>query len=107
MKIELELHRYGNALLLESQDIYNYIGESTDSEIRLAHYIDKWCQYLNYYISGLHNTEMAFGDTEYEGLRQWIAGYNYAKQIDVSYEKGAVHIKHGKYKITLSKPFEF
>ena len=106
MKIELELHKCGNALLLESQDVYEYIGESTESEIMLAYYIDKWCQYLNYHISGLHNKEMAFGDTEYEGLCQWITGYNYAKKIDVSHENSAVHIKHGKYKITLNKPFE-
>lgn len=103
MKIELELHKVDDALLLESTDIYKYIGEATKQEMMLAYYIDQWCKSLNYPL--LHNQEMAFGDPEKAMLDGWIAGYNFAKNIDVSDDQGCVIIHHGKYEITLNKPF--
>ena len=104
MKIELELHKDGDLLLLESQDVYKYIGEETEADIMLAQYIDKWCEYLNYPL--LHNDDMKFGDTKLSRLEGWITGYNFARKIDVKTENGVVAFRHGKHKITLNKPFK-
>lgn len=104
MKIELELHKEGNVLLLDSQDIYNYVGENTKADLMLAYYIDKWCEYLNYPF--LHNDEMKFGDPEKSRLEGWITGYNFAKNVGIKMEKGVVVLRHGKHTITLNKPFE-
>lgn len=103
MKIELELHKDGDLLLLNSQDMYEYIGESSESDVMFAYYIDKWCQYLNYPL--LHNDEMMFGDADLARLEGWINGYNYAKKIDARWEKGVVVFRYGKHSITLNKPF--
>ena len=104
MKIELELHKDGNLLLLNSQDIYKYIGESSEADIMLAYYIDKWCEYLNYPL--LHNDDMKFGDIDLERLESWITGYNYAKKIDVTRKDGVVSFRYGKHSIALSIPFK-
>lgn len=103
MKIELELHKEDDLLLLNSQDIYKYIDESTEEDIRLAYYIDKWCQCLNYPF--INNDEMMFGDPFRSGIEGWIAGYNYAKKISVEHKNGVVIIHHKKHTITLNKPF--
>lgn len=105
IKITLDLHKDGNALVLNPQDIYNYIGESTPKEIELAYYIDKYCEYLNYYI--YNNKEMAFGDPFIARLEGWLAGYEYAKKIEVTKNKDVVEIKMRGYRIILNKPFEF
>lgn len=103
MKITLELHKEGDLLLLNSQDIYKYIGEETEAEIRLAYYIDKWCQSLNYPF--INNDEMMFGDPFRTKIDGWIDGYNYAKGIIVEHKGGVVIIHYGKHTITLNKPF--
>lgn len=108
MKKEITLglhHKEEYALTLESQDVFKYISEETKSEIELAFYIDKWCQYLNYYI--FHNEEIMFGDAEYARLEGWIDGYNYAKSIDVNDCRDRVEIIMRGYFITLMKPFKF
>lgn len=45
-KILLDLHheKGTNNLLLDSQDVFNYIGESTKAEMQLFYYLDKWCE---------------------------------------------------------------
>lgn len=105
MKIELELHKDGKFLLLESQDIYNFVDEQTTADLQLACYVDKWCEYLNYPF--LHNTDMKFGDTEYSRLEGWITGFGYAKGIDVDDRNGVVSFRYGKHTVTLNKPFKF
>ena len=42
-KILLELHKESgtNNLLLDSQDVFKFIGESTNEEMQLFYYIDK------------------------------------------------------------------
>ena len=104
MKITLELHKEGNSLLLNSQDIYEYVGETTDADFVLAYYIDKWCEYLNYPL--IHNNEMKFGDPEKTRLEGWLSGFNFAKRVDVKMEGGVVILRYGKHKIILNKPFE-
>ena len=104
MKIELELHRDGNLLVLDSKDIYKYIGEETKADLDFAYYIDQWCQYLNY---SMYNSETAFGSPQKSLLKGWIDGYNFAKKIEPKYEKGFIVFQHGKYSVTLNEPFEF
>lgn len=103
MIIEMGLHQDGNLLLLDSQDIYEYVGENTAKELEIAYYIDKWCAYLNYPL--LHNDDMKFGDTELSRLEGWIDGYNYAKQIRVEREPGNVKLRYGRYHVVLPVPF--
>lgn len=106
-KIVLELHKEpeNNCCVLNEQDVYQYIGESTSQEIELAMYIQKWCEFLNY--SVLNSNEMVFGDPEYAKLEGWISGYNFAKHIEVEETDELVTIKMNKYEVILSKPFEF
>lgn len=105
--IRLKLHRdSADCLMLDSQDIYEYIGESTFEEIEFALYIDKWCKYLNYHIGGLHNTNMIIGDSEYSKLDGWLDGYNYAKKYEVTHHAGFVEIKTKKFLVVLERPFE-
>ena len=103
-KITLELHKDGDWLVLKSQDIYDYIGESTLQEIELAYYIDKWCEYLNYY--AYSNKDMKFGDPFIARLEGWLTGYNQAKKIEVEETKTSVKIKMRGYEILLWRPFE-
>ena len=105
-EIRLDLHKEGNSLILDCEDIYKYVGEIKENDIELAYYIDKWCKYLNYYIGGEHNREMIFGDTEYTRLEAWLDGYNFAKKYDVDYEKSKITIRTKEYLIILAKPFE-
>ena len=104
MKIELELHKHDDCLLLDSSDIYSYIGEETEADLMLAYYIDQWCQYLNHPL--LTNRELLFGDTEAARLDGWIAGFNMAKKIDVERKNGVVVIHYKKHTIILNKPFQ-
>lgn len=103
--VVLELHNDEelHAVVLDSNDIYEYVSERTIEEVELALYVDKWCTYLNYHI--LNNREMAFGDVDYARLEGWITGYNHAKKIDVRHFTDRVEIKMRKYFIVLKKPF--
>ena len=103
-KIILDLHKDDHALILESQDVYKYVGENNEQELELAFYIGKWCEYLNYYI--FNNKEMSFGDSDYARLEGWLTGYNHAKKIQVNDFKDRVEINTKGYFIILSKPFE-
>lgn len=105
MNIVLELHREANMLLLESSDIYSFVGETTKADLELALYVAKWCEYLNYPL--LHNNDMKFLDADYTKLEGWLDGYSFAKKIDVDERKDAVRFKFGKHNITLNRPFEF
>lgn len=102
--IELDLHKEGNNLLLNSQDIYKYVGEITEDDIELAYYIDKYCQYLNYYV--IHSREVMFGDTEYARLEGWLDGYNCAKKYLVQKRSGGFEIKTELYHIILPTPYK-
>lgn len=103
-KIILELHETDNAFVLNIQDVYKYIGETSNDEIELAFYLNKWCEFLNYYV--FHNKELAFGDEKYARLDGWIDGYNHAKSIHVDDYADRVEIEMKKYRIILSKPHE-
>lgn len=106
-EIHLKLHNENNvSCMLESQDIYDYVGEEKAEDIELALYIDKWCEYLNWYVGGMHNTEMKFSDSEYLILQGWIDGYNFAKKYDVSKKDNCIKIKTKKYLIILDIPFD-
>lgn len=105
-EIRLELHKEGDSLVLDCEDIYKYVGEVEEEDIELAYYIDKWCRYLNYYVGGEHNKEMLFGDTTYTRLEAWLDGYNFAKKYEVEYEKNKITIQTKKHSIVLIRPFE-
>lgn len=105
MKIELKLHQFDQFLLLESADIYDFVGESKNADLELAYYVDMWCQYLNYPF--LHSKNLKFADADYAKLEGWITGYNFAKKIDVDDRNGVIAFRFGKHEIVLNKPFEF
>ena len=104
MNIVLDLHREANILLLDSMDIYNFVGEEKNADLELALYVDKWCEYLNYPF--LHNKDMKFPDADYSKLEGWIDGYSFAKKIDVDESRSFVKFRFGRHNITLSQPFE-
>lgn len=104
-KIELKLHREENLLLLDSQDVYNFLSENTEKEIRLAYFIDKYCELLNY--PYLHNKEMKFDDGERCELAGFVNGYMYAKNIKIEeLNNGYIKLKGDGYIIELERPFE-
>lgn len=107
MKVEitLNLHREKgtNFLLLDHQDVYRFIGEETTREVELGLYLEKWCEWLNYY---LINSVPAHGDVGGARLRSWIDGYNYAKHIDEQEFHNRYVLSMRGYLITLYKPFE-
>ena len=102
-KILLELHKESgtNNLLLDSQDVFEFIGESTNEEMRLFYYIDKWCEWLNYYFT---HTVTCNGNIEEIQLRSWLDGYNYAKQIDEQEFNDRYILVMRGYEITIMKP---
>ena len=102
-KILLELHKESGTtnLLLDSQDVFEFIGESTNEEMRLFYYIDKWCEWLNYYFT---HTVTCNGNIEEIQLRSWLDGYNYAKQIDEQEFNDRYILVMRGYEITIMKP---
>lgn len=103
IQIKLTLHRYDQFLLLDSQDCYQYIGENTEKEVELAHYIEMFCESKNY--SLLKNPEMAFDDGKEFQLNGWVDGYNYAKHHKID-EKNHT-IEGSWYKISYEEPFAY
>lgn len=105
-KILLDLHheKGTNNLLLDSQDVFNYIGESTKAEMQLFYYLDKWCEWLNYYFT---HSSTCNGNLEEAQLRAWIGGYNYAKGIDEQEFKDCYILVMRGYEVTIKKPFAF
>lgn len=105
-KILLDLHheKGTNNLLLDSQDVFNYIGESTKAEMQLFYYLDKWCEWLNYYFT---HSSTCNGNLEEAELRAWIDGYNYAKGIDEQEFKDCYILVMRGYEVTIKKPFAF
>ena len=105
-KILLDLHheKGTNNLLLDSQDVFNYIGESTKAEMQLFYYLDKWCEWLNYYFT---HSSTCNGNLEEAQLRSWIGGYNYAKGIDEQEFKDCYILVMRGYEVTIKKPFAF
>lgn len=103
-EITLDLHKEKgtNYLLLESQDVFKFIGENTNAEQQLFHYLDKWCEWLNYYFT---HSITCNGNIEETQLRSWIDGYNYAKQIDEIEHKDRYVLSMRGYLITIYKPF--
>ena len=104
MKIELKLHKDCQFHILDSNDVYNYIGECTDRELKLALYVSTWCTYLNHPL--FQNPEFAFADADYAQLGGWIQGFNTAMRIQVEEDNNVVKIKYGRDRIILHKPYE-
>ena len=102
-KILLDLHKESgtNNLLLDSQDVFNFIGESTNEEMRLFYYLDNWCEWLNYYFT---HSATCNGNIKEIQLRSWIDGYNYAKQIDEQEFNDRYILVMRGYEITIMKP---
>ena len=103
-KILLDLHKEAgtNNLLLDSQDVFNFIGENTTEEMQLFYYLDNWCEWLNYYFT---HTTTCNGNIEKIQLRSWLSGYNYAKRIDEQeFHDRYILIMRG-YEITIMNPF--
>ena len=105
-EILLDLHheKGTNNLLLDSQDVFDYIGESTKAEIQLFCYLDKWCEWLNYYFT---HSATRNGNLEEAKLRAWIDGYNYAKGIDEQELDSSYLLVMKGYRIVIRKPFAF
>lgn len=102
IKIKLELHKHDHFLLLDCLDCYEYIGESTEKEIELVQYIEKFCELKNY--SLLKNPDRVFDDgTEFQ-LRGWVDGYNFAKHHKIDTNK--LTIEGSWYIISYNEPFE-
>lgn len=106
LKIKLELHfdNEAKACLLEAQDVYKYIGENTEKEVRLAYYIDMLCKYQNYFV--FKNPNMANDDGEEWFLRGWINGYDYANKHLIKENENNIQIKGKGYLIEYSEPFK-
>lgn len=104
IKIILKVHPAKGASysLLEHQDIYEFIGESTVEEIDLAFYISKWCDWLNHYVT---DSVPVHGDIKGTELRSWIQGYNYAKHVDETEFSDSYVLSMKGYLITIYKPY--
>lgn len=103
-EITLNVHREKgtNNLLLDSQDVFDFIGETTKAEMQLFCYLDKWCEWLNYYFT---HKATCNGNPDEIQLRAWLQGYNYAKQIDEQEFDDRYVLSMRGYVITLYKPF--
>lgn len=106
MKVEITLglhkEKGTNNLLVDFQDVFDFVGESTRKEVELGYYLEKWCMWLNYYFV---NTPTANGNIDEAQLRGWIDGYNYAKHIDEQEFHDRYVLSMRGYLITLYKPF--
>lgn len=106
MKVEITLNLHKekgtNNLLVDFQDVFNFIGEKTRKEVELGYYLEIWCKWLNYYFT---HTSTANGNIEEAQLRSWIDGYNYAKKIDEQVFQDRYVLSMRGYLITLYKPF--
>lgn len=103
MTIELKLHKDCQFHILDANDVYEFIGECTDRELKLAHYISVWCEYLNHPL--FQNPEFAYADAEYARLGGWLTGFNVALQIKVDETNEVIKIKYGRDKIILHRPY--
>lgn len=103
-KIELnvKLEKGTNNLLLDSQDAFDVLGEKTEEEMRLFQYIDKWCQWLNYYFT---HSPTCNGNIEETSLRAWIGGFNFAEGIEEEEFDNRYVLTMKGYTIILYKPF--
>lgn len=102
-KILLDLHpeEETNYLLLDSQDAFKFIDENNKEDVKLFYYLEKWCQYLNYY---LINTVTCNGNIDAAQLKAWISGYNFAKDIIEQEFDNCYILTMKKYEITIKKP---
>jgi hypothetical protein len=104
IEITFNLHQEKgtNNLLVDFQDVFKFIGESTRKEVELGFYLEKWCEWLNYYFT---HSPTANGNIDEAHLRSWIDGYNYAKKIDEQEFHDRYVLSMRGYLITLYKPF--
>lgn len=106
MKVEITLNVHKekgtNNLLLDSQDVFDFIGESTNAEMQLFYYLDRWCEWLNYYFT---HTSTCNGNPEELQMRAWLSGYNYAKRIDEQEFNDRYVLSMRGCVITIYKPF--
>lgn len=105
-KILLDLHHEEgtNNLLLDIQDVFDYITEKTKAERQLLDYLSKWCDWLNYYFT---HSSTCNGDIEEARLRAWIIGYNYAKAIEEQELHDCYILVMRGYEVKIKKPFSF
>ena len=103
MTIELKLHKDCQFHLLDPMDVYNYIGECTDRELKLAQYVSIWCEYLNHPL--FQNPEFAYADAEYARLGGWLTGFNAAMCIKIDEDSDMIRIKYGRDRIILHRPY--
>ena len=103
-EITLNLHREKgtNNLLVDFQDVFDFIGETTKAEVELGYYLEIWCKWLNYYFT---HSPTANGNVDETQLRAWIDGYNYAKHIDEQEFSDRYVLSMRGYIVTLYKPF--
>lgn len=103
-KIELIAKREvgSNLYLLDSQDIFDYVGEEKREDIQLYYYLDKWCDYLNY---PFMHSYTAYGNPDESLLRGFIDGFNYAKSIREEQTDTHYYLSMRGYEIKIEKPY--
>lgn len=98
-----ELHHNDGVLTLDGNDVYKWIDENSPANARLARYVQKWCEYLNYPL--FHNKEMGFEDAEYARIGAWLDGYSFAMNYHIERGKLNVMIDTRRYTIILPIPY--
>ena len=102
MTIHLHLRKIDDALLLDSQDIYEFIDESSEKNVKFTLYLSKLCDYLNHSVTG--NSDMRFGDTDYAYLGGWLSGYETAMGYEIINTSETCTVKTKEYFVILDKP---
>lgn len=105
MTIHLHLRKINDALLLDSQDIYEFIDESSEKNVKFTLYLSKLCDYLNHSVTG--NPDMRFGDIDYAYLGGWLSGYETAMGYEIVNTSETRIVKTKEYSVTLDKPKTF
>lgn len=103
--ILIDVHKEtgSNALLLDSQDAFKFIGELELQEMEIYYYIEKWCEYLNY---PFIKSSTCNGNLDLSLLRGFIDGYNFAKHAEEQEFEDKFVVTMRNFVITFMKPFE-
>lgn len=102
--ISLHVHKeVGTSnLTLDDQDVYNHIGEYESDDLKVAEYVSKWCEMLNY---PFMNQSPAHGDPKLSQLRGWIDGFNFANDVTELELPDKYILDMKKYHLEIEKPF--
>lgn len=102
--ILIDVHKEAgtNALLLDSQDAFNFIGETELQEMEIYYYIEKWSEYLNYPFT---HSSTCNGNPDLSSLRGFIDGYNFAKHAEEQEFTDRFVVTMRNFVITFMKPF--